>query len=60
MLEAIEQRIEGPSSYPDRAYFVDAEEPWAGKAIARAADQDQAVVLVSADGTKRILRPERL
>jgi hypothetical protein len=55
MNEAIDLAIEGRSPYPDGSEFIDAEQPWAGEAIARAADEGRHVVLVSADGTIRTL-----
>lgn len=56
-LEAIELAMEGRSPYPDKAKFIDAEEPWAGKEIRRAVDEGMAVVLVYKDGTTRVLQP---
>jgi hypothetical protein len=58
MDEAINLAIEGRSPYPEKAAFIDADAPSLGHAIERAADQGLAVVLVSADGSTRILRPE--
>lgn len=58
MDEAIELAIEGNSPYPERAAFIDADAPSAGHEIERAADEGLPVVLVSADGSTRILRPE--
>lgn len=58
MAEAIDLAIEGRSPYPERAAFVDADAPSAGHDIERAADEDLAVVLVSADGSTRVLKPE--
>jgi hypothetical protein len=58
MDEAIELAIEGRSPYPERAVFIDAGTPSAGHDIERAADEGLAVVLVSADGTARVLKPE--
>jgi hypothetical protein len=58
MDEAIKLAIEGNSPYPERAVFVDADTPSAGHEIRRAADEGLAVVLVSADGSTRVLRPE--
>jgi hypothetical protein len=58
MDEAIDLAIEGRSPYPERAAFVDADAPSAGHDIERAADEGLSVVLVSADGRTRILRPE--
>jgi len=58
MDEAIELSIEGRSPYPEKAAFIDADAPSAGHAIERAADQGLSVVLVSADGSTRVLRPD--
>ena len=58
MEEAIELAIEDRSPYPERAAFIDADSPRVGVAIKRAIDEDRAVVLVSADGSTRILRAE--
>ncbi len=58
MDEAIELAIEERSPYPEKAAFVDADEPYIGAEIRRAADEGRAVVLVSADGSTRILLPE--
>ena len=58
MDRAIELAIEGKSPYPERAAFIDADTPSAGHEIERAADEGLPVVLVSADGSTRVLRPE--
>lgn len=58
MNEAIELAIDERSPYPEKAAFVDADEPYAGEEIRRAADEGRAVVLVSADGSTRTLVPE--
>jgi hypothetical protein len=58
MSEAIELAIEERSPYPDKAAFVDADEPYVGAEISRAADEGRAVVLVAADGSTRTLLPE--
>ncbi len=58
MEEAIELAIEERSPYPEKAVFVDADEPYAGEEIRRAADEGCAVVLVSADGSTHTLFPE--
>lgn len=52
---AIDSAIAGDSRYPARASFLNADAPWLGDAIARAADEDRAVVLCYADGTRRVL-----
>jgi hypothetical protein len=58
MDEAIDLAIEGRSPYPERAAFIDADTASAGHEIERAADEGLSVVLVSADGSTRVLRPE--
>ncbi len=58
MDEAIDLAIEGRSPYPERAAFIDADAPSAGHEIQRAADEGRSVVLVAADGSSRILKPE--
>jgi len=58
MDEAIDLAIEGRSPYPDKSAFIDADTPQAGHEIQRAADEGRSVVLVSADGSTRVLRPE--
>ncbi len=57
---AIETAIAGDSSYPERAAFVDADSPHAGREIARALDDGYAVVLVSADERERIITAKTL
>jgi hypothetical protein len=58
MEEAIDLEIEGRSPYPKRATFLDVETPEDEKTIRRALDEQRAVVLVSADGSTRVLHPE--
>jgi hypothetical protein len=58
MDEAIYLAIEGRSPYPERAAFIDVGTPSAGHDIVRAADEGLPVVLVSADGSTRVLKPE--
>jgi hypothetical protein len=45
------------SPYPEKATFVDADEPSVGAEIRRAADEGRAIVLVAADGSTRTLFP---
>jgi len=56
--EAIDLAVEGRSPYPERAAFIDADTPSAGHDIERAADEGLSVVLVSADGSTRVLKPD--
>lgn len=58
MDEAINLAVEGRSPYPEHAAFVDADTPSAGHEIQRAADEGRSVVLVAADGSSRVLKPE--
>lgn len=58
MEEAIELAIEERSPSPERAAFINAETPNNEKTIKRALDEHRAVVLVSADGSTRVLLPE--
>jgi hypothetical protein len=58
MDKAIDLAIEGRSPYPENAAFIDADAASAGHDIERAVDDGLSVVLVSADGSTRILRPE--
>jgi hypothetical protein len=58
MDEAIDLALQGSSPYPERAAFIDADTPTAGHDIERAADEGLSVVLVSADGSSRVLRPD--
>lgn len=58
MDEAIELALEERSPYPEKAAFIDADEPDACVEIRRAADEGRAVVLAYADGSVRTLLPE--
>jgi hypothetical protein len=58
MDEAIQLAIEERSPYPERAAFIDAEEPSVGAEIRRAADEGRAVVLVAGDCSTRTLLPD--
>lgn len=58
MDEAIELALEERSPYPEKSAFIDADTAHAGREIRRAADEGYAVVLVAADGSRRILHPE--
>jgi hypothetical protein len=58
MDEAIELAIEERSPYPERAAFIDADTSNTADAIKRSFEEQRAVVLVSADGTRRVLLPE--
>jgi hypothetical protein len=58
MNDAIDLAIEGRSPYPERAAFIDADTSYAGHEIQRAADEGRSVVLVAADGSTRVLKPD--
>ena len=58
MDQAIDLALDGRSAFPERATFIDADAPQAGRFIRHAADEGRAVVLVSADGSTRILRAD--
>jgi len=58
MGEAIELAIDERSPYPERATFIDADEPSVGVEIRRAADEGRAIVLVAADGSTPTLLPD--
>jgi len=58
MLDAVDDVLrDGVSSVPERATFVNVDDPEAGHQIARAAAGGRAVVLCSADGTRQVLDP---
>lgn len=56
--EAIERDLEGKPIVPERSSFIDADTPYTDREIKRAAENGYAAVVVSADGSKRILSPE--
>ena len=58
MDQAIELALDGRSPFPERATFIVVDAPGAARFIRRAADEGRAVVLVSADGSARVLRPD--
>jgi len=58
MDEAIELALEERSPYPEKSAFIDADTAHAGREIRRTADEGYAVVLVAADGSRRVPRPE--
>jgi hypothetical protein len=60
MDRAIDQSIEGSSRYPERAAFVSADSPQAGREIERALDDGYSVVLVSSDGCERLITAKTL
>ena len=60
MDRAIDQAIEGSSRYPERAAFVNADSPQAGREIEHALDAGYVVVLVSSDGRERLITAKTL
>jgi hypothetical protein len=56
--EAIERDLEGRPIVPERSSFIDADTPYTDREIKRAAEDGYAAVVVSTDGSKRILSPE--
>ena len=57
MDEAIDASMEGRDLFPDRAMFINGDEPYIGRAIAIAAGEGRAVVLCYADGSRHVLQP---
>jgi hypothetical protein len=60
MDRAVDQAIHGHSRYPERAAFVNADSPQAGREIERALDDGYSVVLVSSDGRERLITAKTL
>ncbi len=58
MNEAIELAIAEKSPYPEASMFIDADTPYTEREISDAFDKGLAAVVVSADGSTRILRSE--
>jgi hypothetical protein len=56
--EAIELAIVEESPYPETAMFLDADRPCTEREMARAESEGVAVVLVSADGSTKVISPE--
>lgn len=54
---AIELAIQERSPYPDRAWFLDFDQPTVFESILTAFDDGYAVVLVWPDGSSRVLLP---
>ena len=54
---ALLDAVDTDDAYPDRAAFIDADAVDVGRQIAAAQEDDRAVVLCYADGTRLILRP---
>lgn len=57
MDEAIEASLDGRQLFPDRAMFINGDEPYIGRAISIAADENRPVVLCYADGRRHVLQP---
>ncbi len=60
MDEAIEAAIEERPIVPERSSFIDADTPYTEREMRRAAERGSSAVLVSADGSIRILTPEEI
>jgi len=58
MDEAIELAIEERSPYPEQSAFIDADTPYTDREMKRAAKNGYASVVVSADGSTRVVPPE--
>jgi hypothetical protein len=58
MDEAIELAIAEESPYPEEALFLDAGTPYEEREMARALGKGIAVVLVSPDGSTKIVEPD--
>jgi len=58
MNEAIELAIAEKSPYPEASMFIDADTPYTERDIAHAFAKGLAAVVVSADGSTRIIRSE--
>lgn len=57
MNEAIEASLDGRDLFPDRALFINADEPDIERTIPVAGEERRAVVLCYSDGSRHILRP---
>ena len=60
MDRAIDGAVEGSSRYPERAAFVNADSPNAGREIEHAFDDGYEVVLVSSNGRERLITAKTL
>jgi len=62
MSEAIDLAIEERSPYPERSTFINADTPapYRERAMRRAAQEGQFVVLVSPDCSTRVIAPEEV
>lgn len=59
MDKAIDLAIEEKSPYPDKSTFIDADTPHTDREIKVAAKEGQSAVVVSADGSARVISPEK-
>lgn len=55
--DAIDASIDGRRLFPDGAMFINGDEPYIGRAIASAVEEERAVVLCFADGRRHVLQP---
>lgn len=58
MSEAVELAIAEKSPYPEASMFIDADTPYTEREIADAGDKGLAAVVVSVDGSVRIIPTE--
>lgn len=56
--EAIDLELEGRPIYPKRSWFINAGTPYVDGQVKRAFENGYAAVVVSTDGSTRILHPE--
>lgn len=57
MYEAIDLAMEDKSPFPDRSTFIDADTPAMSREIEAAIGEGQSAVVVSADGSSRVISP---
>lgn len=60
MDEAIELAIEERSPFPEQSAFIDADTPYTEREMRRAAEKGYSAVVVSPDGSTRIVPPEEI
>lgn len=57
LYEAVDLAMEDRSPFPDRSTFIDAETPATSREIEAAIGEGQSAVVVSADGSSRVISP---
>lgn len=60
MEEAIDAVLDGSPIVPDRSTFIDADTPYTDREMKWAAEEGNWAVVVSPDGSMRILSPEEI